>query len=115
MEESRASSVPKERRYKSMKEIMRIAERVPTNITEDLSYGDVLCEECRLGNGDEEMLLCDRCDLGYHIYCLRPILARVPSGSWFCSRCADNNLSSDDSGPKQIESKSFYYYYSSLS
>lgn len=48
---------------------------------------NVVCEECGLGDCESEMLLCDKCDRGYHMYCLRPIVARVPPGSWFCPNC----------------------------
>ena len=33
------------------------------------------------------MLLCDGCDRGYHIYCLKPPLKKVPRSDWFCSDC----------------------------
>eukprot|EP01052_Picozoa_sp_SAG31_P024778 SAG31_NODE_2131_length_6375_cov_5.937540_2_plen_81_part_00 len=33
------------------------------------------------------MLLCDGCDCGYHIYCLRPKMETIPRGKWFCTAC----------------------------
>jgi PHD and RING finger domain-containing protein 1 len=33
------------------------------------------------------LLLCDSCDLGYHLECLTPPLSRVPRGEWFCPDC----------------------------
>lgn len=33
------------------------------------------------------MLLCDRCDQGYHMDCLDPPLEEVPIEDWFCSHC----------------------------
>lgn len=33
------------------------------------------------------MLLCDRCDQGYHMDCLEPPLEEVPIEDWFCSQC----------------------------
>ena len=42
---------------------------------------------CRLGNREDMMLLCDRCDQGYHMYCLDPPLEEVPIEDWFCSQC----------------------------
>lgn len=33
------------------------------------------------------MLLCDRCDQGYHLDCLDPPLDEVPIEDWFCSQC----------------------------
>uniref|UniRef100_A0ACD5VAK7 Uncharacterized protein n=2 Tax=Avena sativa TaxID=4498 RepID=A0ACD5VAK7_AVESA len=50
--------------------------------------GDVLCEACGSGDDADELLLCDGCDRGVHIFCLRPILPRVPAGDWFCPSCA---------------------------
>ena len=34
------------------------------------------------------MLLCDDCDISYHIYCLTPKLDTVPQGGWKCKWCA---------------------------
>lgn len=49
---------------------------------------DVRCEACGSGESAAELLLCDGCDRGLHIFCLRPILPRVPAGDWFCPSCA---------------------------
>jgi len=36
------------------------------------------CRVCRRGGNAEQMLLCDGCDRGYHIYCLkRPLKVSV--------------------------------------
>lgn len=32
------------------------------------------CRICRKKNDDENMLLCDNCNKGYHMYCLKPKL-----------------------------------------
>ncbi|KAL6127536.1 hypothetical protein ACLB2K_070901 [Fragaria x ananassa] len=48
---------------------------------------DVCCEECGSGHSPAELLLCDGCDKGYHLFCLRPILVNVPKGSWFGPCC----------------------------
>ncbi|XVF10610.1 hypothetical protein REPUB_Repub07fG0197400 [Reevesia pubescens] len=52
---------------------------------------DQICEQCRSGLHGEVMLLCDRCNKGWHIYCLSPPLKQVPPGNWYCFEC----LSSD--------------------
>ncbi|XP_027362541.1 histone-lysine N-methyltransferase ATXR6-like isoform X2 [Abrus precatorius] len=49
---------------------------------------DVSCEECGSGDFPAKLLLCDKCDKGFHLFCLRPILPSVPKGSWFCSYCS---------------------------
>jgi len=33
------------------------------------------------------MLLCDTCDVAYHMYCLQPVLTKVPKGDWDCLAC----------------------------
>uniref|UniRef100_A0A0E0JUV4 [histone H3]-lysine(27) N-methyltransferase n=1 Tax=Oryza punctata TaxID=4537 RepID=A0A0E0JUV4_ORYPU len=63
----------------------------PTTRMDDAGGGDdddVRCEACGSGESAAELLLCDGCDRGLHIFCLRPILPRVPAGDWFCPSCA---------------------------
>lgn len=45
------------------------------------------CQVCKKGDNDECLLLCDGCDRGCHMYCLRPKLTQVPEGDWFCPNC----------------------------
>ena len=45
------------------------------------------CRACGRGDRPEEIVLCDRCDRGYHLACLRPPLPAVPEGAWYCPRC----------------------------
>uniref|UniRef100_J3L866 [histone H3]-lysine(27) N-methyltransferase n=2 Tax=Oryza brachyantha TaxID=4533 RepID=J3L866_ORYBR len=52
------------------------------------AYEAMRCDVCGSGERDEELLLCDGCDRGRHIFCLRPIAARVPTGPWYCPSCA---------------------------
>ncbi|KAG9444393.1 hypothetical protein H6P81_015733 [Aristolochia fimbriata] len=73
------------KKFKSLTEIMKTAKKCELD---DEDFVDVCCEECGSGDQEEEMLLCDKCDRGFHIYCLRPIVVRVPAGPWFCSRCS---------------------------
>uniref|UniRef100_A0A8C7FWS0 Bromodomain adjacent to zinc finger domain, 2A n=1 Tax=Oncorhynchus kisutch TaxID=8019 RepID=A0A8C7FWS0_ONCKI len=47
----------------------------------------VTCQVCRKGDNDEYLLLCDCCDRGCHMYCLRPKVTQVPEGDWFCPTC----------------------------
>ncbi|KAG8074505.1 hypothetical protein GUJ93_ZPchr0006g46167 [Zizania palustris] len=48
---------------------------------------DQVCEQCNSGLHGDVMLLCDRCDKGWHLYCLSPPLESVPLGNWYCSDC----------------------------
>ncbi|XP_038705518.1 probable Histone-lysine N-methyltransferase ATXR5 [Tripterygium wilfordii] len=39
-------------------------------------------------NKTDELLLCDKCDKGFHMKCLRPVVVRVPIVSWLCPKCS---------------------------
>eukprot|EP00940_MAST-03C_sp_MAST-3C-sp2_P000565 g565.t1 len=58
----------------------------------EMAYGQLACELCKRHDDDENMILCDRCDKGFHVYCLRPQLAAVPVGDWFCSNCSGESI-----------------------
>ncbi|CAL1700343.1 unnamed protein product [Somion occarium] len=45
------------------------------------------CEVCHKKNRETEMLLCDGCDCGFHMFCLDPPLTTIPKGQWFCHIC----------------------------
>uniref|UniRef100_A0A8R7Q971 Methyl-CpG-binding domain-containing protein 9 n=2 Tax=Triticum urartu TaxID=4572 RepID=A0A8R7Q971_TRIUA len=45
------------------------------------------CKVCGIDRDDHIVLLCDGCDSEYHIYCLKPPLACIPRGDWFCPPC----------------------------
>ncbi|XP_044292621.1 bromodomain adjacent to zinc finger domain protein 1A isoform X2 [Varanus komodoensis] len=73
------------------------------------------CKMCRKKGDAESMVLCDSCDRGYHIYCIRPKLKAVPDGDWFCPECRPKQRSrrlssrqrpsveSDEEAEEQIE------------
>ena len=46
-----------------------------------------ICATCRLGDDPSNLVLCDGCDGGYHMYCLRPKLVSIPRGEWHCPSC----------------------------
>ncbi|XP_065220955.1 bromodomain adjacent to zinc finger domain protein 1A-like isoform X2 [Planococcus citri] len=45
------------------------------------------CRLCRRRGDPENMLLCDICNKGHHMYCLKPKLTKVPKGNWYCHYC----------------------------
>ena len=45
---------------------------------------DHRCEVCRCTDSTNTMLLCDGCNLGYHMECLLPPMLEVPMGEWYC-------------------------------
>lgn len=46
-----------------------------------------VCEGCGKKNDEARLLLCDECDISYHIYCVNPPLETVPHGNWKCAFC----------------------------
>ena len=55
----------------------------------ELAYNRMACEICKIANDDENMILCDRCNGGFHIYCLKPSLPSIPCDDWYCSQCRE--------------------------
>jgi len=45
------------------------------------------CMVCLSPDGDVTMLLCDKCNNGYHMQCLTPPLLSIPKGDWLCPAC----------------------------
>ena len=61
---------------------------IPNLVTDAAGVSaDLACEVCGSPSMADPMLLCDRCDRGYHMHCLDPPLERVPAGSWTCPAC----------------------------
>ncbi|XP_064407952.1 zinc finger protein ubi-d4 isoform X3 [Latimeria chalumnae] len=47
------------------------------------------CNICGTSENDDQLLFCDDCDRGYHMYCLSPPMSEPPEGSWSCHLCLD--------------------------
>lgn len=58
----------------------------------DIVEDPTFCEVCGQSDREDRMLLCDGCDLGYHLECLNPPLLDIPPGSWFCNDCSPEDL-----------------------
>ncbi|KFK25268.1 hypothetical protein AALP_AA8G090000 [Arabis alpina] len=84
-----SSESPPPKKMKSMAEIMAKSKQEEEEEEEEDRYSNVTCEKCSSGEGDDELLLCDKCDKGFHMKCLRPIMVRVPIGPWLCVDCSD--------------------------
>ncbi|XP_022928863.1 lysine-specific demethylase 5A isoform X1 [Cucurbita moschata] len=68
--------------------------RVKVSKLKDEEDNDQICEQCKSGLHGEVMLLCDRCDKGWHLYCLSPPLKQVPPGNWYCLDCLNSEKDS---------------------
>jgi len=53
----------------------------------EAAWNSGLCKVCNTDKDDGSVLLCDICDGGYHIYCLKPPLGAVLEGKWYCPSC----------------------------
>ncbi|KAL6547915.1 hypothetical protein OROHE_009620 [Orobanche hederae] len=84
--EVEVSSVKRRRKNKE-------GERVEARKVEEEEL-DQMCEQCRSGLHGEVMLLCDRCNKGWHIYCLSPPLKSIPPGNWYCLECLNSEKDS---------------------
>jgi hypothetical protein len=56
------------------------------------SSDSTVCVLCNSGAHPSRLILCDKCDGGYHLYCLRPKLTSVPKGKWFCPSCVGSKV-----------------------
>ena len=56
-------------------------------VSDSSSDDDAICVLCNSGDDAGNMLLCDTCDLGHHLHCLKPKLDAIPLGDWFCAAC----------------------------
>ncbi|KAK5863854.1 hypothetical protein PBY51_000851 [Eleginops maclovinus] len=74
------------------------------------SVTKVNCQVCRKGDNDDCLLLCDGCDRGCHMYCLKPKITQVPEGDWFCPHCvAQEESESPRSSKKRTRLKKRRY------
>jgi len=63
------------------------------------------CEICGSNDEDEDdmFLICDNCNNGYHTFCLKPPLTKIPEGAWFCERCKEK---ANEKRTEEIEQES---------
>lgn len=46
------------------------------------SFNSQNCQFCQSGESEDKLLLCDGCDRGYHTYCFKPKMEKIPEGDW---------------------------------
>ncbi|KAF9431525.1 hypothetical protein BGZ76_000196 [Entomortierella beljakovae] len=76
-----------------------IAEPLSTKKDDNEEESDI-CEICHADNDLDKMLICDGCELGYHMYCLTPPLQQIPKTDWYCAKCL---IAGDDFGFEEGE------------
>jgi PHD and RING finger domain-containing protein 1 len=45
-----------------------------------------ICDQ-NIEEEEDKLLLCDRCNRGFHIFCLDPPLNHIPKEDWYCPEC----------------------------
>ena len=57
--------------------------------SDSVTWDNTACEVCGAKDCAERMILCDRCDKGFHTFCLVPTLHTIPNGKWSCKSCRE--------------------------
>jgi len=59
----------------------------PLGPRDGLSWSKVQCQLCSSPHDETKLILCDKCDAGYHTNCLDPQMSQIPQGEWLCPLC----------------------------
>ncbi|NWI51626.1 UHRF1 ligase, partial [Calyptomena viridis] len=64
------------------------------------------CHICGGKQDPDKQLMCDECDMAFHIYCLKPPLSSIPDDEdWYCPECRNDASEVVLAGEKLKESK----------
>uniref|UniRef100_A0A673WHP1 E3 ubiquitin-protein ligase UHRF n=1 Tax=Salmo trutta TaxID=8032 RepID=A0A673WHP1_SALTR len=64
------------------------------------------CHVCGVKQDPDKQLLCDECDMAFHIYCLNPRLTSLPDDDdWYCPECRNDASEVVLAGEKLKDSK----------
>ncbi|XP_050995805.1 E3 ubiquitin-protein ligase UHRF1 [Acomys russatus] len=64
------------------------------------------CHVCGGREAPEKQVLCDECDMAFHLYCLEPPLTSVPpEPEWYCPSCRTDSSEVVQAGEKLKKSK----------
>ncbi|WCJ38411.1 methyl-CPG-binding domain 9 [Euphorbia peplus] len=80
-EYTRAGCITSETK-KNMEDLLQRVSVIP-----EAPWEDGVCNVCGVDKEDDICLLCDKCNSGYHIFCLDPPLSKIPEGDWYCPSC----------------------------
>lgn len=50
----------------------------------------------------EQTLLCDECNRGWHMYCMKPKITEIPKGDWFCIKCRPDDYKRSTRKRRQV-------------
>eukprot|EP00112_Aurelia_sp_Birch-Aquarium-sp1_P004034 Seg1455.5 transcript_id=Seg1455.5/GoldUCD/mRNA.D3Y31 product="Zinc finger protein ubi-d4" protein_id=Seg1455.5/GoldUCD/D3Y31 len=61
------------------------------------------CSLCGTSDNDDQLLFCDECDRGYHMYCLTPKMSEPPEGHWCCKLCEERMRAAGEYPPPGMQ------------
>jgi hypothetical protein len=73
----------------------------PTNFAQEKweeHLENMVCKICveKTQYDEEQLLLCDKCNCGFHMFCLKPKLDSVPKDAWYCIDCLEEMRGEDE-------------------
>ncbi|XP_071537316.1 uncharacterized protein [Panulirus ornatus] len=80
------------KRARTAKKVTTESEVEDEDEEEEEEEDQTQCTKCGHDDHPETILLCDNCDAGWHLSCLRPPLLSVPEGDWVCPTCEHVHL-----------------------
>lgn len=89
----------------SLSQVFTYMRLLEDSVTWSKSASNARCKVCRRGTSAEALLLCDKCDGGYHMHCLDPPLSKVPEGDWFCPKCDPDSFNMSKGNRKNKRKK----------
>ncbi|XP_039748023.1 bromodomain adjacent to zinc finger domain protein 2B-like isoform X5 [Pararge aegeria] len=70
-------------------QLAMLLQALESAIAWDKSIMKANCQFCLCGDNEDQLLLCDGCDKGYHTYCFKPRMEKIPEGDWYCWECVN--------------------------
>ncbi|KAG6447292.1 hypothetical protein O3G_MSEX004836 [Manduca sexta] len=70
-------------------QLAMLLQALEAGVAWDKSIMKANCQFCLSGDNEDQLLLCDGCDKGYHTYCFKPRMEKIPEGDWYCWECVN--------------------------
>jgi hypothetical protein len=78
-------------RSQTTSQLAMVLHALESAIAWDKSIMKANCQFCQSGDAEDKLLLCDGCDKGYHTYCFKPKMDKIPEGDWYCFECVNKS------------------------
>lgn len=81
------TAVPQSERVRTASDKLNEALDLQSSKRGKVSAPGEACEICSLDHDPDRIVLCEECDRGYHLSCLKPPLKQVPTSQFYCDKC----------------------------